>query len=116
MIPFTIGTHCFFRAQSTLPLVIRNFCEAMADRTGWAFTVLAGGPDMAKDGEIRSVGIHVGQDQYGNSFGKATPNFTDTILKPFSVFLHSVYGGFCCISKKKVNNDVASRVKERTCI
>ena len=72
----------------------------MADRTGWAFTVLAGGPDMVKEGEILSIGIHVGQDQYGNSFEKATPNLTDTILKPFSSFLHSVYGELRCISKK----------------
>ena len=63
----------------------------MAARTGWAFTVLAGGPDTAKDGEIRSIGIHIGQDQYGNSFGKSIPNFTDTILKPYSAFLHAVY-------------------------
>ena len=63
----------------------------MAERTGWAFTVLAGGPDSAKEGEIRSVGIHIGQDRYGNSFGKAMPNFTEAILKPFSGFLHSVY-------------------------
>ena len=67
---------------------------------------------MAKEGEIRSVGIHIGQDRYGNSFGKATPNFTDTILKPFSGFLHSVYCESCCISKK-VNNNIPSPAESK---
>jgi hypothetical protein len=84
----------FSSAQSTLPVVVRNFCETMAARTGWTFTVLAGSPDKAKNNEIRSVGIHIGQDCYGNSFGKAVPNFTEEILKPFSGFLHNVYGEY----------------------
>jgi hypothetical protein len=28
--------------------VIQDFCEAMNERSGWWFTVLAGGPDLPK--------------------------------------------------------------------
>lgn len=81
----------YFRAQSSLPTVIKNFCEAMSARTGWSFSVLAGGPDPAANGSIRTIGIHVGQNAYGHSFGRAAPNFPETFMKPYSTFLHSVY-------------------------
>jgi hypothetical protein len=63
----------------------------MSVRTGWSFSVLAGGPDPAANGTIRTIDIHVGLDAYGHSFGKATANFPETYMKPYSTFLHSVY-------------------------
>ena len=58
-------------------------------RTRWSFSVLAGGPDPAANGTIQTISIHVGL--YGHSFGKATANFPETYMKPYSTFLHSVY-------------------------
>jgi hypothetical protein len=86
-----------YRAQSSLPSVLKNFCEAMSARTGWSFSILAGGPDPATNGTVRTISIHVGQDAYGQSFGRAVPNFAETYLKPFSTFLHSVYREFIWI-------------------
>jgi hypothetical protein len=80
-----------YRAQSSLPTVIKNFCEAMSVRTGWSFSVLTGGPDPAANGTIRTIGIHVGQNTYGHSFGRAMPDFLETYMKPYSTFLHGVY-------------------------
>ena len=72
--------------------MIRDFCTAMEQRTGgWSFSVYAGGPDPANGGAIRTIAIHTGRDSYDQTFAKATPNHKDTILVPYSTFLHSVY-------------------------
>lgn len=71
--------------------MIGDFLEAMARRTGWSFTVLGGGPDVAKDGNIRTISLHTGKDAYEQTFPKAIPNYIDTVLAPYSKFLESVY-------------------------
>lgn len=71
--------------------MIGDFCDAMEKRTGWSFTVLSGGPDPANDGKICTISIHKGKDSYGNTFGKALPDFRELVLAPYSKFLHSVY-------------------------
>ncbi|KAF8950642.1 hypothetical protein BDZ97DRAFT_1770995 [Flammula alnicola] len=78
-------------AQSSLHEVIRDFCETMGERTGWSFSILAGGPDPSANGDIATVGIHTGRNAYGHSFRKAFGNYENAILVLFSTFLHSVY-------------------------
>src|SRR5882757_2673451 len=78
-------------AQAGVLDMIGDFFDAMSKRTGWAFTVIAGGPDPALDGRIRTVSVHKGTDVYGHTFGKALPNYQDALLLPYSKFLHSVY-------------------------
>jgi len=63
----------------------------MNERTGWWFTVLAGGPDPAKDTAIRTYSICTGEDAYGRSFARAYPEFNNGILKPFSNFMQTVF-------------------------
>lgn len=81
----------YYRAQFGLPDIIGDFLEAMARRTGWSFTVVGGGPDGAKDGQIRTISLHTGKDAYGQTFPKALPNYRETVLVPYSKFLESVY-------------------------
>ena len=72
--------------------MIRDFCTAMEQCTGgWSFSVYAGGPDPANGGAIQTIAIHTGCDSYDQTFAKAIPNHKDTILFPYSTFLHSVY-------------------------
>jgi hypothetical protein len=74
-----------------LPDVIQDFCDAMNERTGWCFTVLAGGPDPSQDAAIRTYSICKGEDMYGRSFARAYNDFNDGILKPFSSFMQTVF-------------------------
>ncbi|KAF8958686.1 hypothetical protein BDZ97DRAFT_1923448 [Flammula alnicola] len=78
-------------AQSSLHEVIWDFCKRMGERTGWSFSVLAGGPDPSANGDIATIGIHTGCNTYGHSFRKAFGNYDSAILLTFSSFLHSVY-------------------------
>lgn len=79
------------RAQSGLPDMIGDFLEAIAKRTGWSFTVVGGGPDGAKEGQICTISLHTGKDAYGQTFPKAIPDYRETVLVPYSKFLESVY-------------------------
>jgi len=79
------------RGQSTLPDVIQDFCEAMNERTGWWFTVLAGGPDPLQDAAIRTYSICTGEDAYGRSFARAYPDFNKSVLMPFPSFMQTAF-------------------------
>jgi len=64
----------------------------MALRTGWSFTVLAGGPEPSKsDGQIRTLAIHSGTDRFGQIFSKANEKFVEQCVNPFTAFLQNVY-------------------------
>ncbi|KAF8798553.1 hypothetical protein BYT27DRAFT_7264696 [Phlegmacium glaucopus] len=91
-------------AQASLHEIIQDFFEAMEKRTTWAFTVLGGGRDPTKEGAIRTIGIHVGKNSYGQTFAKANPNYRESVLAPFSTFLHSVFSES---ERHKFTNDKA---------
>jgi hypothetical protein len=63
----------------------------MHERSGWWFTVLAGGPDPSRDGAIRTYSVCTGEDSYGQSFAGAYAEFNEGILKPFSSFMQTVF-------------------------
>jgi hypothetical protein len=46
----------YYRAIASLPNVLDLFFEELALRTGWVFTVLAGGPEPINGGKIRTLG------------------------------------------------------------
>ncbi|KAH9476125.1 hypothetical protein JR316_0004534 [Psilocybe cubensis] len=46
----------------TLPETIQAFIDEMSSRTGWVFTVIAGGPEPADQGKIRTVAVHNAQE------------------------------------------------------
>ncbi|KAF9549377.1 hypothetical protein CPC08DRAFT_729374 [Agrocybe pediades] len=70
---------------------IKAFCTEIYNRTGYAVTVLAGGPDPDKRGSVRAMAIHNGADHLGQSFSMAYPNFHEHIVKPYQHFLSNVY-------------------------
>jgi hypothetical protein len=45
-----------YRAIAVLPNVLDQFFEELALRTGWVFTILAGGPEPINGGKIRTLG------------------------------------------------------------
>lgn len=85
-------------AQAGVLDMIGDFLDAMTKRTGWSFTVIGGGPDPALDGRIRTVSVHKGLDLYGLTFSKALPKYRETIIQPYSKFLHSVYRKYSVFS------------------
>ena len=82
------------------------FATELAARTGWSFTLFAGGPDPINGGRINTISyvsilflIHAidtlfrvdfGENLAGLEYAKATPNFRD-IASTFASFLHNVY-------------------------
>lgn len=76
----------------TLPTAIEGFFKEIGMRTGWSFTVLAGGPEPSHpDGKIRTLAIHVGVDRFNQQFSKAHVKFYDSCVVPFAAFLENVY-------------------------
>ncbi|KAI9574064.1 hypothetical protein HD554DRAFT_2253044 [Boletus coccyginus] len=64
-----------------------------ADQTGWAFTILAGGPDYSKGGKVTTFSIHVGETPLGMSFMQAHTAFSEQVMKPFDAFIRHVHAG-----------------------
>jgi hypothetical protein len=47
---------CTYSAITALPNVLDDFFQELAQRTGWIFTVLAGGPKPINGSKIRTLG------------------------------------------------------------
>ncbi|KAG9222040.1 hypothetical protein CCMSSC00406_0008025 [Pleurotus cornucopiae] len=73
-----------------IPLHFQAFAFELAARTGWSFTLLAGGPDPSDGGCINTAVVHFGEDMDGNSYGKSALYPKDH-LTPFANFLQTVY-------------------------
>lgn len=71
--------------------MIKDFMEAMTKRTGWCFTMLAGGPSPAHDGNIRTVALHTGVDVHGMSYAKHLANYQKKFVAPYTAFLKGVF-------------------------
>ncbi|KDQ29896.1 hypothetical protein PLEOSDRAFT_167688 [Pleurotus ostreatus PC15] len=78
-------------AITELPRQFAAIGQELARRTGWSFTLLAGGPDPINGGRLNSIGIHLGENSAGLSFGKANPHFSNSVLNPYAEFLSTVY-------------------------
>ena len=64
--------------------MVGDFLEAMAKRTGWSFTLIGSGPDVAMGGKVCMISLHTGQDLYGQTFAKVVPNYKEKMLVPYS--------------------------------
>lgn len=91
------------------PSLILRVMEALARKTGWAFSAYLGGPHPGKGGAIETmsyaffshvvscsllilvVRFHVGETPAGNVFPHCYTHFNDHVLAPFDKFLHVVY-------------------------
>lgn len=79
------------RGIERLPDLLQDFSTQVNHLTGWAITILAGGPDPVDEGNIRTVSFHLGRDAIGNTFSSAHPTYRDAFLKPYSAFVHNVF-------------------------
>ncbi|KAH7905402.1 hypothetical protein BJ138DRAFT_1230021 [Hygrophoropsis aurantiaca] len=85
------GEADYERAIENLPAVLSKFLDELARVTGWAFTVLMGGPNPSLGGQIDINSFHVGKTELGNLFNRSYPDFETRIMKPYSEFLERVY-------------------------
>lgn len=74
--------------------MLQDFSTQVNRLTSWAITILAGGPDPADGGNIRTVGFHLGRDTVGNNFSSAYPTYREAFLKPYSAFVHNVFRAY----------------------
>ncbi|KJA24432.1 hypothetical protein HYPSUDRAFT_200645 [Hypholoma sublateritium FD-334 SS-4] len=92
-------------AIEKMPQIVHNLLSQLNARTGWSFTVSCGGPDPNQNGDITTMSIHSCVDMYGQSYAKATPDFQQTVLKPFSDYLHTIYSPDVCKSRALIPRD-----------
>jgi hypothetical protein len=69
-----------------LPNVLADIFSGLAKQTGWAFSVLMGGPSPGMGGKIQVESFHVGQTAMGNTFNLAYSDFNERIMKPYAEF------------------------------
>lgn len=100
-----------YRGIKDLHIVLGQFLDILADRTGWSFTVIMGGPHPEKGGaiEIMKYVVHtsftailnvgakeqsshsVGLDHNGKLFPVAMRGFEEEVLQPWLNHLKLVY-------------------------
>lgn len=80
------------------------------EKTGWALTILVGGPMPENGGRITSTkyaicalnlsllanrhynySLHIGRNAVGNTFGGAFEEFEAAVVQPFQMFLRNVF-------------------------
>ncbi|KAJ8690403.1 hypothetical protein PTI98_011831 [Pleurotus ostreatus] len=101
-------------AIDEIPKYFQAFSQELARRTGWSFTLLAGGPDPENGGRINSIGVHFGENKAGQHFGKATPGFGDMVLTPYANFLNTVYTKAECDARSLVPVDLVDSLPADT--
>ncbi|KAF8068719.1 hypothetical protein FPV67DRAFT_1448607 [Lyophyllum atratum] len=89
--PHQRSTDEYMEAIEDCPRVLNRFFNALAEKTGWAFSVLMGGPDPSRDGDITVASFHAGEDGFDNNFSAAHPNFHKEYMQPFTDYLSQVY-------------------------
>ncbi|KAF8121460.1 hypothetical protein EV363DRAFT_1185740 [Boletus edulis] len=82
------------KAVNDLPAMLVKLLDRFKDETGWAFTVLAGGPDYSKGDKIKTFSIHVGETPLGMNFTQAHHAYNEQIMQPFDAFVRHVHGKF----------------------
>lgn len=81
----------FTSAIEALPQMAHDFMQQVKKMTGWSLTMACGGPDPRQNGDITTISIHSCTNINKQSYARATPNFQQTILKPFSEYLHILF-------------------------
>ncbi|KAH7920333.1 hypothetical protein BV22DRAFT_1133154 [Leucogyrophana mollusca] len=74
-----------------MPATVAKILLNLHQLTGWSYTVLAGGPEPSNDGSLKSMSVHVGENDVGKDFGNALVGYKDKIMKPYDMFLRTAY-------------------------
>ncbi|KAH7906399.1 hypothetical protein BJ138DRAFT_1222030 [Hygrophoropsis aurantiaca] len=85
--------------QNSIDVMPATMAKALVDLhelTGWSYTLLAGGPQLSEGGTLKSLTIHVGENKVGKDFGSALVGFKDKIVRPFDMYLRTVYPANIC--------------------
>ncbi|KAG1732567.1 hypothetical protein EDB19DRAFT_1911959 [Suillus lakei] len=87
------STHCELTHRTSssrniekLPNVLADIFAGLAKQTGWAFSVLMGGPSPGMGGKIQVESFHVGCTVMGNTFNLAYSAFNEHIMRPYADF------------------------------
>lgn len=82
-----------------MPPKIKAFIGEMARESGFAFTVLTGGPDPHRPGRMRVLAFHEGVDRFDQNFGASYASFSSNVMEPYQKFL---YNAFCMFPPHKI--------------
>ncbi|KAG6373517.1 hypothetical protein JVT61DRAFT_6155 [Boletus reticuloceps] len=80
-----------YRNIKMLAAIVNQFLTGLNKSTGWAFSLLAGGPSLDVQMNIDCYSFHVGLTSLGNDFSRAYPEFEGNIMTLFRDFLYRVY-------------------------
>ncbi|KAI0054695.1 hypothetical protein BV25DRAFT_1922461, partial [Artomyces pyxidatus] len=77
-------------AIDALPTTALKIVEEILQQTGWAATLLIGGPEPNRGGDITSFSVHSTMPD-GRDFGHGYKNFKDGVLEPYRRYLHGIF-------------------------
>lgn len=87
------------RVISRLMEILLTFFSELHNSTGWAFSILLGGPDPANGGKLDVSSLHIGTTTLGNRFNQACPKFKERVMVPYFEFASRAFrklSNGCC--------------------
>ncbi|KAI6104649.1 hypothetical protein EDD16DRAFT_1714579 [Pisolithus croceorrhizus] len=83
---------------------LQHILEYMATKTGWAFSVIMGGPDpLDAQGECIVTSLHVGENKLGYNFAQAYSRFDGEVVQVYTEFLDDTFGHVRCPTHTEVS-------------
>ncbi|KAG2067633.1 hypothetical protein BDR04DRAFT_1158857 [Suillus decipiens] len=67
--------------MSQLMKILLTFFSELHNSTGWAFSILLGGPDPANGRKLDISSLHIGTTALGNWFNQACPKFEERVME-----------------------------------
>ncbi|KAF9463100.1 hypothetical protein BDZ94DRAFT_1322018 [Collybia nuda] len=104
-----ITPEAYATAIESVAHVLDAFIQDLSTRTGWAFSVMGGGPDPVNGGRIQTISFHEGRNAAGATFRKAHVSFEDSVLKPYIEFLNQIYSPAICEARALTTNSEDNR-------
>ncbi|KAH9836219.1 uncharacterized protein C8Q71DRAFT_724057 [Rhodofomes roseus] len=78
-------------AINDLPRFLEYVLLYLAEETGWALTVMGGGPCPEEGGAIQTFAYHVGTTDAGHNFKQTYMNYQEAVMDPYARFLKAKY-------------------------
>ncbi|KAI6123706.1 hypothetical protein EDD16DRAFT_1700456 [Pisolithus croceorrhizus] len=72
---------------------LQHILEYMVTKTGWAFSIIMGGPDLLDaQGKCIVTSLHVGENKLGYNFAQAYSRFDGEVVQAYTEFLDDIFG------------------------
>ncbi|TFY55898.1 hypothetical protein EVJ58_g7965, partial [Rhodofomes roseus] len=79
------------KAIDSVPQFLEQLFAYLAEETGWAYSVVGGGPCPDEGGALQTISYHIGTTPAGHNFKHSYMKFAEAVMDPFLKFLNAKF-------------------------